>query len=155
MNTRWAQALSQATDPVTGKVDRAALYAALCLSPDDPMAVAVEAIFEAKGIVGEFDEAGRSFAAQLTKLIEEHAKQTTESAASLRLLASAITADRKKTEAVANTAAAQITDSVAQIAAIAQRIEEQAKRKTAVVWAWLLGGVVIGLIISFSLLFFK
>jgi hypothetical protein len=154
VNTRWSQALSQSTDPATGKVDRAALYAALCLAPDDPLTVAVEALFEAQDTATLFADAGRSFIAQLAKLLEEHSAKADAGATAIKQLAAITAADRKKTEELVNAAGATISESAARVTAAAQRLELIASRRP-LAWAWFFGGVATGLVIAFAILFFR
>ena len=49
MNQRFAQILADATDPITGKVDRYKLFEALSMDASDPLAM----IFDAAGYTGE------------------------------------------------------------------------------------------------------
>ena len=49
MNSRYAQIMADATDPVSGRVDRQKMYEALCMDSSDPLAI----IFDAAGYTAE------------------------------------------------------------------------------------------------------
>jgi len=69
MNKRFAQIVSDATDPLTGRVDRARLFLALEADPSDPTA----AIFDAAAFTFEMlEELKASLPLTINELIKKH-----------------------------------------------------------------------------------
>jgi hypothetical protein len=69
MNKRFAQIVSDATDPLTGRVDRARLFLALEADPSDPTA----AIFDAAAFTFEMlEELKASLPLTISELIKKH-----------------------------------------------------------------------------------
>jgi len=69
MNKRFAQIVTDATDPLTGRVDRARLFSALEADPSDPTA----AIFDAAAFTFEMlEELKASIPLTINELIKKH-----------------------------------------------------------------------------------
>ncbi len=159
MNTRLAQLIAQAAKP-DGSIDRARLFDALSISPDDPVALVIESVLEMElGLARTRALDGKHianlesvFAAGSTQLRDALLASAKDMQAARESFAAAVTELRQERTATV-TALEQERDQVeataSDLARLARRIEEKtvSAARHVLVWCLLsgLGGAVLAL----------
>lgn len=159
MNTRLAHLIAQAAKP-DGSIDRARLYDAISISPDDPVALVIEAVLEVElGLARTRSTDGKHlanleavFAAGSTQIRDALLGATKDMQAVREAFAAAVVELRQERTATVDALAQdrdQIEATATDLARLAHRIEEKtvSASRHILVWCALsaLGGAVIAL----------
>lgn len=163
MTTRLAQLIAQAAKP-DGTIDRARLFDALSVSPDDPVALVIEACLEVElGLARTRALDGKHlanleavFAAGSTQIRDALLGAQKDTQAGREAFAAAVAELRQERTATVS-ALAQDRDQVAatagELAQLAHRIEEKVAGASRHLFAWcalsFLGGAVLALAFAF------
>ena len=163
MHTRLAQLIAQAAKP-DGTIDRARLFDALSVAPDDPVSLVIEAALEVElGLARTRSQDGKHlanleavFAAGSTQVRDALLASTKDMQTAREAFAAAILELRQERTATVSALAQdrdQVAASASELVQLVHKIEAKTVSASRTVFAWcalsFLGGAIVSLVFAF------